>query len=445
MTNKPMLLFQGPVRSRSGYGDHTRDLILSLIEMDKFDVKIAPTKWGDCPETGLHGVANRGKIESRFLPSNRLDKQPDVYIMCSVPNEFQPVGKYNIGITAGIETTIADASWIEGCNRMDLIIVPSKHSKDVFIQTVYDKMDDRSKKKIGELKIEKPIDVLFEGADLDIFKQLSDDSIYPSIDSELKSIKEDFCFLYVGHWLDGKIGHDRKDTGMLIKTFCTAFAGDTTQPALILKTSSATFSILDRRQMYEKIQDIRADIDNAPNVYLLHGDLTPDEMNGLYNYSKVKAHISFTKGEGFGRPLLEASISGKPVIASAWSGQLDFLHPDFTTLLPGDLKDVHRSAQWKGLINEGSKWFYVNYAIAEKVMRDVYGNYDRYRVLANKQATHSIDNFSIAKMNTDFVTLINKHISFKPAPSQVKLTLPKLKKLGKSSTPTLNLPKLKKI
>ena len=443
MANKPMLLFQGPVRSRSGYGDHTRDLILSLIEMDKFDVVIAPTKWGDCPETGLNGVLNRGKIESRLLPGSNLAKRPDVYIMCSVPNEFNPIGVYNIGITAGIETTIADPSWIEGCNKMDLIIVPSQHSRDVFLQTVYDKMDERSKKKIGELKIEKPIEVLFEGADLSIFKRLSDN--HPSIESELKHVKEDFCFLYVGHWLDGKMGHDRKDTGMLIKTFCDAFAGSKSPPALILKTSSATFSILDRRHMYEKIQNIRKGIKNAPNVYLLHGDLTPDEINGLYNHSKVKAHISFTKGEGFGRPLLEASISGKPVIASSWSGQLDFLHPEFTTLLPGDLRDVHRSAQWKGVINEGSKWFYVNYAIAEKVMRDVYGNFDRYSSLAEKQAKHSIDNFSLSKMNTDFVNIVNKRLSAQAVPSQVKLTLPTLKKNDNSNINKIKLPKLKKI
>ena len=101
MINKPLLVFQGPVRSRSGYGDHTRDLISSLIDMDKYDIKIAPTRWGDCPETGLEG-SNKDKLEHLIMLNNNLPKQPDVYINCSVPNEFQPLGRYNIGITAGI-------------------------------------------------------------------------------------------------------------------------------------------------------------------------------------------------------------------------------------------------------------------------------------------------------------------------------------------------------
>jgi hypothetical protein len=146
---------------------------MSLIDMDKFDLHIAATKWGDCPETGLSGMPDRAKLESRIMTSNQLNKQPDIYINCSVPNEFEPIGKYNIGITAGIETTVCDASWIVGCNKMDLIIVPSQHSKDVFVSTVYDKMDDRTNKQIGSVKMEKPIEVLFEGADLSIFKQLN--------------------------------------------------------------------------------------------------------------------------------------------------------------------------------------------------------------------------------------------------------------------------------
>ena len=194
----------------------------------------------------------------------------------------------------------------------------------------------------------------------------------------------------------------------------------------------------------DKVKEIRDKFDNPPNVYIIHGDLTAEEINGLYNHPKVKAHISFTKGEGFGRPLLEASISGKPVIASAWSGQLDFLNPDFTTLLPGDLQNVHKSAQWKGVINEGSKWFYVNYNIAETVIRDLFSNYDRYKKLGEQQAQYSIDNFSLSKMKELFAQLIGKYVGKISTPQHVQLKLPKLKKLN-NKTAQIKLPKLKKM
>jgi len=441
MTNKPFLLFQGPVRSRSGYGDHTRDLLISLIAMDKYDIQIAATRWGDCAETGLDtNNPDHIALNTRILQTNNLKTQPDIYINCSVPNEFQPVGKFNIGITAGIETTACDAVWLEGCNRMDLIIVPSEHSKNIFTSTTYDKMSKEGKV-VGSLKLEKPIEVLFEGLDLDVYRQT--DNIPETVNDSLDSIEEDFNFLYVGHWLSGKLGHDRKDTGMLIKSFCEAFQGREEQPALILKTSSATFSILDRNQILTRIESIKKDVgDDCPNIYLIHGDLTAAEVNGLYNHPKVKAHVSFTKGEGFGRPLLEATVSEKPVIASGWSGQVDFLHPDFSTLLPGQLQPVHRSAQWKGVINDGTQWFYVDYNIAKKVLRDVYTSYDTYTPLAKKQAAYSIETFSMASMNKKFEEILGAHITTQ----QVELKLPQLKKLNNAgSAPKLNLPKLKKV
>ena len=144
MINKPLIVFQGPVRSRSGYGDHTRDLISSLIDMDKYDIKIAATRWGDCPETGLQGNPNKAKFEQLIMTDNRLPKQPDIYINCSIPNEFQPIGKYNIGITAGIETTIAPGEWIEGCNRMNLILGSSKHTIDVLRNSKWEKRNKQT-------------------------------------------------------------------------------------------------------------------------------------------------------------------------------------------------------------------------------------------------------------------------------------------------------------
>ena len=154
----------------------------------------------------------------------------------------------------------------------------------------------------------------------------------------------------------GDFGEDRKNVSFLIKVFLETFrqVSEKDKPALILKTSSAGFSILDREEILKKIQQIKDSVElnqgqTLPNIYLLHGELTDKEMNSLYNHSKVKAHVSFTKGEGFGRPLLEASISGKPVIASGWSGQLDFLDKENSVLVGGELKPIHESSVWDGV------------------------------------------------------------------------------------------------
>jgi glycosyltransferase involved in cell wall biosynthesis len=438
MDNTPLILFQGPVRSRSGYGDHARDLVMSLISMNKYNILILPTVWGDCPETGLQldsansaTAARNRSIQSRIMTNTNLPKQPDIHINCSVPNEWnhiQLLGRVNIGITAGIETTACDVSWIEGCNKMHLVIVPSVHSRNIIINSTYDKIDNNTKKIVGSLKCETPVEVLFEGLDTAIFKQLS--SPVKTVDAQLSEINESFCFLYVGHWLNGKLGHDRKDTGMMIKTFCDTFKDVKNQPALILKTSSATFSIMDRNDMLSRIQGLRDMTGSGcPNVYLLHGELTDEEMNGLYNHPKVKAHVSFTKGEGFGRPLLEASVSGKPVIASNWSGHLDFLNPNYSTLLPGSLQPVHKSAQWKGVINEGTQWFYVNYPNAGRVLRDVFKSYKSYIEGARRQAYISRTQFSIEQMNILFKSILDKYIKYEQIPVHNKLNLPTLKKV----------------
>ena len=416
---KELLVFQGPCSSRSGYGDHARDLVRALIAMDRFNVQIIDLRWGDCPRNAL--TTRDTDISSRIVMGN-INRQPDVFVQLSVPNEFNPVGKFNIGITAGIETTIYAAPWIEGLNRMDLTIVPSQHAKTVFGKTFYDRMDNRTNKKVGTLQCEKPVEVLFEGADLDIWKKT--DEIAETIHTELSTIPEDFCFLHVGHWLQGAEGESRKDTGGMIRTFCNTFKSGTKKPALVLKTSSATFSVIDRETTLAKIRAIRNQIPNAPNVYLIHGDLTPLELNSLYNHPKVKAHVSFTKGEGFGRPLLEASLSGKPVIASNWSGQVDFLSPH-SVLLPGQVKKVHPSVVWENVILPESEWFTVNYNYASKTLKDVYKKYKNYIPNARKQRRHSIDNFSIEKMNEDFKGIINKYI---PKVEQLQVKLPALPK-----------------
>tara|TARA_B100000131_G_scaffold286468_1_gene296424 strand:+ start:501 stop:1877 length:1377 start_codon:yes stop_codon:yes gene_type:complete len=447
--SKPMMLIQAPVATRSGYGNHARDLIESLIAMDKFDIKIMSLRWGDCSMNALdeNNPVHKQILERIINPQTPINQQPDINVEIRVPNEFQRVGKYNIGITAGMETTLISPEWIEGCNRMDLVIVPSEHSKRTFLQSKWDKLQDMpngQKQKIGELKIEKPIEVLFEGADTKIYKKTKD--IPDTIKSTLDDIKENYCFLYVGHWLRGELGQDRKDTGMLVKVFLETFKNKENPPALVMKTSGATFSIIDRDDIMLKIENIKKSIEGAktlPPIYFLHGDLTDEEMNGLYNHPKVKANVSFTKGEGFGRPLLEATFADKLVIASNWSGQCDFLDSALSIMLPGKLNNVHESAVWDKVILRESQWFTVDYGFASKTLLDVWKNYKNYKNRAMKQGSQNRLKFTLDNMKKEFSSMMDKYIP--EFPKQVDLQLPKLKKVGGVEPPKIKLPKLKKV
>ena len=315
--NKPLLVFQAPVATRSGYGDHSRDILKSLFELDKYDVKIVPTRWGNTPQDQINPQTEFGKKILENIVT-KVDRQIDIFIQVSVANEFKKVGKYNIGITAGVETTVIPKEFIDGANKMDLILVPSKFTKSLFDATQYQEQDKQTKQVIRTFKTEKPVEVLFEGVDIERYVN------YPKSEVDiLEGIETNFNFLFVGHWLKGKLGEDRKDVGMLIKTFSTVFKylPKDKRPGLILKTSHAGFSVIDRENIREKIENVIKDLSDVPPIYLLHGDLSDTEMAQLYNHPKVKAMVSFTKGEGYGRPLAEFATTGKPMIVSNWSGQ----------------------------------------------------------------------------------------------------------------------------
>jgi glycosyltransferase involved in cell wall biosynthesis len=335
------------------------------------------------------------------------------------------LGFYNIGITAAIETTHCALDWIHGCNRMDLILVPSEHSKKSLVDTIYNEADKNSGQLIAQHKIQKPVEIIFEGFDEMDFGTDTIEHI-----TELDSIKEDFAFLFVGHWLRGDLGEDRKNVGMMIKTFAMAFKNEKAKPALVLKTSSAGFSVMDRENTIKKIREVLGSDYKKVPIYLLHGDLTPAQMNGLYEHRKVKAMLNFTKGEGFGRPLLEFSLTGKPVIVSNWSGHLDFLKQG-AVLLEGELKNVHESAADQFLLKE-SQWFNVNISKALTTIKDVYKNYDKYKVDSSQLGKQNKQNFSLEKMTKLFDVILNQYgIYTKIQPKFQQLQLPKLKMLNK--------------
>jgi len=421
--SKPFLLFKGPVATRSGYGDHARDLLESLFELDKYEIKIVPTRWGNTPQNQLNPTTDVGKkiIENCVT---QIEKQPDIFVQLTVANEFEPIGKYNIGITAGVETTIAPKEFIDGCNRMNLVIVPTKFTKQTLLDTVYDERDNRTQQLVRQIKVTTPIEVLHEGVDLETWQAPK------KIDNFLEGIETDFNFLVCGHWLQGDLGQDRKDIGMTIKTFCTVFKSlpKDKQPGLILKTSTAGFSVMDRENITKKIDQLIQEVgDKCPPIYLLFGDLSVNEMANLYHHPKVKAMVSFTKGEGYGRPLCEFTLTGKPIIVSKWSGHTDFLPENYTVYIDGELKEVHPSAANQFLLKE-AKWFTVNYSDAAKKLFDVFNNYKSHLVKSANLKINTRKFFSLKHMTGLFSNILTKHANIK-VPERVELKLPEIKKL----------------
>ena len=417
------VVISSPVATQSGYGHHAREIIKQFIDKkDKeWEINLLSMPWGNTPFT--YPIPSDWKRRFVGLP---LQTKPDIWVQITVPNEFQAVGQYNIGVTAGTEGTTCNPEWIDRINQMQLIIVPSEFTKKTFEDTA-----TQSGKAITT-----NIQVISEYFDDVVYSNKNVTTSIPALDS----ITEKNAFLMCGHWLQGNLGEDRKNISGALHCFFTAFKDKqrSTQPALVLKTSGATYSVTDRWEIENKIEQVRNmfgnEIHKLPPVYLLHGDLTNAEMNALYNHPKIKAMVSFTKAEGFGRPLLEFSSTGKPIMAPHYSGQADFLKREFICALPGTLTNIHESAANDFLLKE-AQWFTVDYGYASKMFVDILKNTKKWNELSKRQRYFVNSNFTetvISNRYDEVLKLIDTGIE--SIPQHVELKLPKLK-----------LPKLQKV
>ncbi len=392
--NITTFILYAPVQSRSGYGDHAREIARALIQLGEWDVRIMPCGWGNTPLT--ESVPD---LEPLFI--NKLPARPAIWAMLTVPNEFKRIeGAVNIGITAGIETTLCDSSWIDGCNRMDFVITTSNHSKNVLTHTVWTRGAE-------ELKTTVPVYVLFEGLKEEIWKK---PAIKTELSRQLKQVKKN-SLVFVGHWLHGEHRHDRKDVGGLIESYhkACAMVPEKNRVDLILKTSSGGFSVTDREQLKSRVNRISG----PGRVHLLHGDLTEKEMQELYSHPNVGAFVTFTHGEGYGRPIQEAAACGLPVFAPNWSGQVDFLKAQHYPLI-GKLEKLHPSTVWEGMLIADSQWFYVDIDHAAKQLAKYMMSPASHRSPKVKKLQKDIQtNYTWDKMCKKLHEILKKHINKK--------------------------------
>lgn len=427
MTTKQLCIVSAPVDTHSGYGARARDFVRSLIRIKpEWDVKILPQRWGGTPFGALDPlISDDQDLLNRFVRPDQIVRQPEIWIQITVPNEMQPNGKFNILVTAGTESDPCSAEFVEGVNRADLTLVSSEFTKTIFMKSQYDKVDKNTQQKVDTLQVTKPIEVVHEGLN-PVYKR-QDGSTF-----DLDDINESFCFITVGHWLNGDINAyaDRKGISLAVKVFLETFKNTKNPPALILKSSCGNYSYTDQEQILSRIDTVRKTVNakTLPNIYLFHGHIQDEDFNELYNHEKVKAFFLPTRGEGYGRPYLEFSAVGKPVIASNYSGHTDFLHTDFTVYVGGKIEPVHPSVEMGNIITKESHWFSPDPNQCAQALMAVYSNYDHYQVLGRKQGFRSRTEFSMEKMDEKLKAVLDQYVPKFSVPVPIKL--PSLKKMS---------------
>lgn len=359
------IILKGPILTRSGYGEQSRFALRSLRSRpDLFNIFIQPLQWG--ATSWINDInEEREWIDDAIEKTIGFIQQGgkfDASLQITVPNEFENLAPLNIGYTAGIETTRVAPQWLQHSNNMKKLIVVSNHSKNVFENTVYRAVNEDTGEEL-DYGLQVPVDVVN-------YPTKKYDTL-PELDLNLE---HDFNFLLISQY------GPRKNIANTIKWFLSEFKDD--DVGLVVKTNMAKNSLVDRASTEAKfrriLEDVQAPADRKCKIYLLHGDMTDEEIHSLYLHPQIKAFVSLPHGEGFGLPLFEAAYSALPVVTVGWSGQLDFLIDDdgkeqFYNVA-FDINDVQKEAVWDGIIQADSKWAYARESSAKKQMRQCYSD-----------------------------------------------------------------------
>jgi len=406
---KKTILLRGPVLTRSGYGEQSRFALRALRSReDLFDIYVHPLQWGNT------GWLNEDSPERRWI-DNKVEKTIsyiqnggtfDVSLQVTIPNEFEVIAEKNIGYTAGIETTKVDHRWIQKANEMDELILVSNHSKNIFENTTYDGYIENT---LPDGTVERHPQKIVTTVPMHAvnYPVKTYENLQP-LDMNLSTKYNFICVAQFG---------PRKNLVDTIRWFVDEFK-DEEDVGLIVKTNVAKNCLVDRETCEGRIRGILQEWpEKKCKVYLLHGDFTDREMHEIYVHENVSAALSLTHGEGFGLPLFEAAYTGVPVIATAWSGQLDFLCDEDGKerfyAVSFDMVQVPEHAVWEGVITKDSMWAYPREQSAKTMMRECLNDIKENASEKHcEYAAELMERFSEEKMYKQFVDAMNVEESF---------------------------------
>jgi len=403
------VIVRGPALSRSGYGEQTRFALRSLRRFEeRFDIHLINVGWGQTSWLALDDEERQWLdhlIHKTIVANQQPNPQYDISIQITIPNEWEKIAAYNIGFTAGIECTKIAPVWVEKSNMMDRIVVVSNHAKFGFENTMYHAENKETGEQHPEYKCNTPVTVAG-------FPVREITPAIPEIELETEN-----NFLFVAQ------NGPRKNLENTIKWFVEEFKDDATT-GLVLKTFCMDTSIIDHERTTDLIRRVIASTkipakDVKCSVYALHGEMTEEELHGLYCHPKMTALINIAHGEGFGLPLFEAACSGLPVVTIDWGGQMDFLYapkkkkgtnktkarPHFIRV-EYDLMPVQEEALWEGVIIPQAMWAFARERSYKKALRNTIAEHKRHLSAAKKLKKYVTKRFSFENQSQIFADAI---------------------------------------
>ena len=380
------VLLRAPVLTLSGYGVHSRQIFEWLSEKKDIELDVECLNWGMTPWL-INPDYEKGLISKIMSRSKKLTPPYDVTFQVQLPDEWDPnLGKYNVGISAVVETDICNPEWVNRCNLMDEIIVPSTFTKNVITKSGY---------------LTKKITVVPEWFNENILKNNSDLNL---------GLKTNFNFLIISQLNSQNPEDDRKNIFNTIKWLCEEFK-DNKDVGIVIKTNLGKGTSIDKKMTVSLISQMIQVIgkNNFPKIYLLHGLMKSEEIAQVYQNKKIKCLVSATRGEGYGLPLIDAAAAGIPVVATNWSGHLDFLKDKFVKI-DYTLKEIRKEKIDNRIFLEGFRWAEPNENDFKEKVKNVYENYDLQKSVSLDLKSTIADNFSSSNIKKMYDNLFKRII-----------------------------------